>query len=102
MSDNPTIKLDHTRGNYFVLEFNYVSQGLTIITSGTSWEGDTVENHTGVLCHQMLQPRFQVQVLEAKKLIHVSVVMSDWTTELHELQYLSSLALLPAKLCHKR
>ena len=68
MSDNPTIKLDHTRGNYLVLK---------IITSGTSWEGETVEYHTGVLWHQMLQPRFQVLVLDAKKLIHVSIVTSD-------------------------
>ena len=92
----PTINLDHRRENYFVLEFNFVPQALTIITSGTSWDGETVEYHTGVWWHQMLQTRFPVLVPEAEEVIHVSVVTSDWT-ELHGEHYLSILESLPSK-----
>lgn len=87
----------HRKGIYFVLEFNFKPEGLTIITSGTTWEGERVEYHTGVSWHQMIQPCFPVLVPEEEEVVHVSVVTSDWTTGLHGVQYRRILAIIPVK-----
>ena len=52
MSDHPTIRLDATRGTYFVLEFNYIPQGLTIVATGTTWESETSGiPHVSIVAH---------------------------------------------------
>ena len=75
------IRPDHRMGNNFILDFNFMPERLSIVTSGTTWQGERVVYHTSVSWHQMLQERFPILVPEEEEVIHVTVILNDWTTE---------------------
>ena len=60
-------------------------EGLTIVMSGTTWEGKRVDYHTSISWHQMLQECFPILVPEEEEVIHITVVTNNWTTELYGL-----------------